>query len=217
MEDFLLRSAESSGTGDAGMRSLREALACDPSHAKAWYRFGFLLRRQAHLRDAAARALELSIALKPSAAGPAHAEMTLLALERLSYEAATDKEESEYSKKARSHHSEAIRLNAQLTLHTLKAAYGEKVFNSFPDILAKAMEVRQVRKSEGMGRGRPGTRTPEEEAGLLVELTACEAKRALRDVLRLAGEEEAANDLHDRLLADLAGRSLPAPVYGEGA
>ena len=73
------------------------------------------------------------------------------------------------------------------------------------------------RKSEGMGRGRPGTRTPEEEAGLLVELTACEAKRALRDVLRLAGEEEAANDLHDRLLADLAGRSLPAPVYGEGA
>ena len=86
MEDFLLRSAESSGTGDAGMRSLREALACDPSHAQAWYRFGFLLRRQAHLRDAAARALELSIALKPSAAGPAHAEMTLLALVAYTHE-----------------------------------------------------------------------------------------------------------------------------------
>ena len=91
---------------------------------------------------------------------------------------------------------------------------------SCPRRAAPGMGARPPR-SPGRGVGRSGPPPPRPPAGApagaaagaLVALGACEARRAERAVLRLRGEEGAADDLHERLLADLAGRSLPAPVY----
>ena len=227
MEDFLLRGERRSADGLRGVRALHAALACDPSHAKAWYRFGFLLRRQTLLPDAAALALERAIELKPQSGGPAHAEMTLLHLARL-VEAPDDKAEAEHARLAKESHAFALRLNPTLALHTLKASFGEAA-NAFPDVLASAMEERQLRRNERDGRGRPGggsrrsqpveTSTQpigDPRAGALVGLEACEASRAQRDVLRLQGEDAAADELEQRLRAELAGRELPPPAYMEG-
>lgn len=239
MEDFLLRNATSSDSAMSGLRALHAAIACDATHQKAWYRFGFLLRRQAALYDAAALALEHAISLKPTAAGPAHAEMTLLALDRLVH-AETDKDENLQAKKARTHHDEAMRLNPKLALHTLRTVYGDEIAKAFADVLSNAMEARQRRMAEDSGRGREAAqrmasrpsmmrdyrrvRASEaaEEASttksvgannLLKDLAACEASRARRDVLRLRRESEAADLAHEHFLADLAGRSLPPASY----
>jgi hypothetical protein len=110
-----------------------------------------------------------------------------------------------------------MRLNPKLALHTLKAAYGPTASAAFADVLASAMEARQQRLVERNGRSRPGTRptptTAADDDALLVALSACEARRAKRDLLRLRGEEAAADELHELLLADLAGRRLPPAVY----
>ena len=114
---------------------------------------------------------------------------------------------------------------------------------AFADVLAQAMEERQRRSGRGQrartrwvtwpledghaanpsGTGISAAPTADDVAvaeGLLVELSTCEASRAKRDVLRLRGldgDEAAADELHDRMLADLAGRQLPPPVYTRGS
>ena len=229
MEDFLLRGERRSADGLRGVQALHAALSCDPSHAKAWYRFGFLLRRQTLLPDAAALALERAIELNPQTSGPAHAEMTLLHLARL-VEASDDKAEAEHARLAKESHAFAMRRNPTLALHTLKASFGEAAASAFPDVLASVMEERQRRQNERDGRGRPegGSRRSrsveastrsvggDPRAGALVDLQACEASRAQSDVLRLQGEHAAADELDRRLRADLAGRELPPPAYMEG-
>ena len=64
-------------------------------------------------------------------------------------------------------------------------------------------------------RVRSKIRTRSDGSSSLVELPACEARRARRDVLRLTGDAAGAEALHEHLLADLAGRQLPPAAYEE--
>ena len=225
MEDFLLRGRTRSPTGINALRLLRHALDCDPTHAKAWYRFGFLLHRQAKLVRAAEAALEHAARLKPSGSGPPLAELTLLTLERL-IEAPTKEEEAELASAARKGHSEAMRRNPSLTVHVLKAAFGEEAAKgAFADVLAIAMEERQRRHSQQPPAqahragppterdGEPGRQGGGARPAFPVALRSCEETRARRDVLRLQGEVEAAGAMGAVLEAELAGRELPLPPY----
>lgn len=89
MEDFILRSRSSSHTAPKSLRMLYSALLCckgpmkpGPTKlSKAWYRFGFLLRRHASLEAAAEVALHHAISLSPETAGPPNAELLLLKLD----------------------------------------------------------------------------------------------------------------------------------------
>ena len=145
MEDFLLRGAKRSASGIHAMRLLKHAIECDPSHAKLWYRLGFLLQRQARLPAAATLALEHAAALKPSSGGPPAAELTLVHLEALVHSEG-EEAEADATKLAKRSHAAAMKLNPQITIHTLKAAYGEAAASgAFADVLAQAMGERQAR------------------------------------------------------------------------
>ena len=220
MEDFLLRGENNSSAAARGMRMLRTALECDPSHAKAWYRFGFLLRRQMRLPQAAALSLGHAIALKPAKAGPSHAEMTLLHLEQL-VEAPDTARETELAELARKSHEDAMRQNPILTLHTLKVSFPKAASEGgFSDVLSSVMQERQRLVAERIGRGRLPSSAPVipqraevADGSLLVALAECEASRAQRDVLRMTGAHAAADEIDGRLINDLAGRELPPTDY----
>ena len=115
-------------------------------------------------------------------------------------------------RRAKASHDAAMRLNPALALHSLKATFSEAAADgAFADVLASAMQQRQQRQGARDFPSGGGPASAGEEQ--LVPLTSCEARRAQRDVLRLQGEEAAADELEEQLLADLAGRKLPPPVY----
>ena len=74
MEDYLLRNARASAGGARALGALQSALECSPRHAKAWYRYGFLMHRHAALPHAALAALKHALLLRPDS-GPAYAEL----------------------------------------------------------------------------------------------------------------------------------------------
>lgn len=168
------------------------------------------------------------------AACAAHAELTLLHLERL-IDARTDEKERELEKSVRKAHESALELNPKLAMHTLKTGgFAEALATegNLNDVLANAVQQRHRLIAERNGRGQPktpeearaasrdaldraSTLTADERAGLLVPLPSCERSRARLDVLRLQGADAAAETLEDKLLADLAGRKLPPAVYEE--
>ena len=75
----------------------------------------------------------------------------------------------------------------------------------------KERETARVRRSAQREMNeRQRRQQPNEYA---IELQSCEESRARRDVLRLKGEDGAADEVNERLEAELEGRTLPAPVY----
>ena len=204
MEDFLLRSARRSPTAHDALRRLYRALDCAPSHSKLWYRFGFLLNRHAKLRAAATVALERAARLRPRSAGPSHAELTLIHLDRLA-EAHTDTEEAALAREARRVHADAMANNPSIAMHTLKAAYGKEAAASIADAVAHAMHERAQRAPHRWREQQP--------ASAPVALQTCEETRALRDVHRLVGDSVAADTLDAQLVDDLDGRTLAHPPY----
>jgi tetratricopeptide (TPR) repeat protein len=225
MEDFLLRNAKRSPTAINAMRLLRNSIECEPTHPKSWYRFGFLLRRQARLDDAAVIALEHAVELKPSSAGPALSELTLLHLDRL-IRAEDETAEAEFARRAKRAHAEALKLNPAIALHSLKAAYGNHAESgSFSDVLAHAMELRLTRRAKADEEHKASLARRDRQKAINererrvqpkdydVEVQVCEESRAHRDVLRLKGEDGAADEVNERLEAELDGRTLPAPIY----
>jgi len=83
MSDLLLYKKTRTPRAPPSLKLMYQAVKLCPHHAKAWYRFGFLLRRTTGLLAAAALALDQATLLGPMTSGPAHAELTLLRLDEL--------------------------------------------------------------------------------------------------------------------------------------
>ena len=86
-------------------------------------------------------------------------------------------------------------------------------------VLASALHERQKRKQQRerppppsrYGRAPPPGGPP--QGGAPVEMKTCEATRAMRDVLRLMGSDEAAVAYDEALASELGERQLPPAAY----
>ena len=163
MEDFLLRSAKQSSSADGALGALQSGLECSPTHAKSWYRYGFLTHRQRRLPHAAMAALKHAIVLRPDS-GPAYAELGVVALYLLANDTAV--KERDTIALARRSLSVAMDLHPKMALHCLQKTFatdygGKDGVVSMTDAVRLAVD----RRVEATREGRDG-RTADEYGAL---------------------------------------------------